>query len=241
MAEDRAQAAIEAPPPNPLAQLLEEALEEKRRFEQSSSLAWAQIVKLANSDQGGWREAGAKIFQSIDKDGNGKIDISELASGLQNFGINMSSAQLVHFRDDLDENGDGTVSLDEFKVALFVRLRSTYAEASSFDSDTVARSVEFAWNVVLDAAARSDPVEWRRMCEQMFVSFDTDHNGLLDADELAAGLASMGCHLSDEAAAAFRDECDEDLNGEISLSEFLMALKQRQVNDYVHGELCPCI
>ncbi|XP_025835394.1 calcium-binding mitochondrial carrier protein SCaMC-2-like [Agrilus planipennis] len=53
-----------------------------------------------------------KLFCKLDKDGNGKIDISDLSSALKEFGINLHYAETFIQRSDKTQSGD--VSLVDF-------------------------------------------------------------------------------------------------------------------------------
>ena len=59
------------------------------------------------------------IFQSIDKDGSGSIDPSELTK----LTGNMSQKKLDALMKKLDTDGDGQITLDEFR-ALFKEVNS---------------------------------------------------------------------------------------------------------------------
>ena len=52
------------------------------------------------------------IFQFIDKNGDGTLDLIELSDGLSDFGLTDAQNQTIFF--DLDANSDGQVSKQEF-------------------------------------------------------------------------------------------------------------------------------
>ena len=52
------------------------------------------------------------IFQSLDKNGDGTLDLIELYDGLSDFGLTDAQIQTIFF--DLDVNSDGQVSKEEF-------------------------------------------------------------------------------------------------------------------------------
>ncbi|KAG5982350.1 hypothetical protein E4U55_002016 [Claviceps digitariae] len=55
------------------------------------------------------------LFHTIDKDGNGKIDTTELQTAFRSAGLSVSSRRLSDFFRDLDGNNDGYVSFDEWR------------------------------------------------------------------------------------------------------------------------------
>ncbi|KAK2593976.1 hypothetical protein QQS21_008335 [Conoideocrella luteorostrata] len=55
------------------------------------------------------------LFHAIDKDGNGKLDATELQTAFRTAGLSVSSRRLEDFFHDLDRNNDGYVSFDEWR------------------------------------------------------------------------------------------------------------------------------
>ncbi|KAL7787120.1 mitochondrial carrier domain-containing protein [Trichoderma ceciliae] len=55
------------------------------------------------------------LFKSIDRDGNGKLDKSELQTAFKAAGLTVSSRRLNDFFSDMDLNNDGYVSFDEWR------------------------------------------------------------------------------------------------------------------------------
>ena len=54
------------------------------------------------------------MFQNIDQDESGSIEITELAEGLESLDIRLTRRELRVFCFDVDRNHDGTLSLGEF-------------------------------------------------------------------------------------------------------------------------------
>lgn len=55
------------------------------------------------------------MFQSIDKNGDGKLDKSELQAAFKQAGLLVSSRKLDQFFDQVDANNDGVVSFEEWR------------------------------------------------------------------------------------------------------------------------------
>jgi Ca2+-binding EF-hand superfamily protein len=56
-----------------------------------------------------------KLFQTIDKDSNGRLDKSELASAFQRAGVAVSNARLDRFFSYIDKDHDGSIDYDEWR------------------------------------------------------------------------------------------------------------------------------
>ena len=53
-------------------------------------------------------------FERVDRDGNGKIDVSEFGQMLDELGLGYSDAQVRAAFESVDVNGSGLVDYDEF-------------------------------------------------------------------------------------------------------------------------------
>lgn len=60
------------------------------------------------------------LFRSIDKDGNGKLDMAELQSAFRASGLTVSNRKLSEFFNDMDRNHDGFISFDEWRNFLLL-------------------------------------------------------------------------------------------------------------------------
>jgi hypothetical protein len=61
-------------------------------------------------------EAGRKVFQEIDKDGSGGLDARELKVLLTRLGRKATKKQISASQADMDTDGSGDISMDEFAV-----------------------------------------------------------------------------------------------------------------------------
>ena len=62
----------------------------------------------------------------IDDNRSRTLDREELANGLQEFGVSMSRTQANQLFDELDTDGSGLISFDEFLQALRVHRTSSF-------------------------------------------------------------------------------------------------------------------
>lgn len=55
-----------------------------------------------------------EAFQIFDSDGSGEIDVKELKEALENLGLDADNKAFQNLLDGIDQNGDGTIQLEEF-------------------------------------------------------------------------------------------------------------------------------
>lgn len=105
----------------------------------------AQAIKDAQ-EKAAQEDAGRKIFADMDKDGSGGLDARELKALLSSLGRKVTKKQVAASHAEMDLNGDGDISLDEFIVwwchldeeqrSLLVQARAK-SKAKAADSDDV--------------------------------------------------------------------------------------------------------
>jgi calcium-binding protein CML len=149
-------------------------------------------------------------FAAADADGNGELDIGELTVVLKALGVNMSVVQNALVRDAMDANGDGTISLSEFRAVFAAQKNS-------------AR--DMAWAVFLNFMHRHP--ETSDSVASVFLAADADGNGELDVGELATVLVGLGIELDALQLRLFRDDIDANGDGAISLAEFQSAIEAK--------------
>jgi len=69
-------------------------------------------------------EALRSMFEAVDTDGSGKVDVKELRTGLQQMGLKLSDQDLNCMIYEMDIDGDGLLSLQEFLPMAFDMLVS---------------------------------------------------------------------------------------------------------------------
>ena len=96
----------------------------------------------------------ARIFEKMDKDNSGGIDVEELTNGLSFLGLEMSDVQIRIFHEACDENGDGNISLDEFTSAVSAaQQKRLAAKANSREGKAEAKK-----------AAKALKSSWAKVC-----------------------------------------------------------------------------
>lgn len=57
-----------------------------------------------------------KAFQDFDQDGNGKIDLVEFRTLVENLGMKLDRAEAEQLFDSIDEDETGLIDFEEFEV-----------------------------------------------------------------------------------------------------------------------------
>ena len=80
----------------------------KRKKDPLAEEAWRALIHHIKADPS---RAGAikRIFEQMDTDGSGGLDILELMKGLTLLGLELTPEHVAAFAADLDENNDGQV------------------------------------------------------------------------------------------------------------------------------------
>ena len=134
------------------------------------------------------------------------------------FGVTLSDEELQAFRDDVDEDGNGEISMKEFAMAINQHLRISAAgpqhqDAADLDDGSggasgrgkgggwsgggaskTSAAADSVWGAVLERACR-DPRGWHAAVSDLFARFDGDGDGNLDVSELARGFRSIGVQV----------------------------------------------
>ena len=113
----------------------------------------SQVIKMLQDDPK--KAVGiARIFEKMDKDNSGGIDVEELTNGLSFLGLEMSDVQIRIFHEACDENGDGNISLDEFTSAVSAaQQKRLAAKANSREGKAEAKK-----------AAKALKSSWAKVC-----------------------------------------------------------------------------
>ena len=83
-------------------------------------IRWNLKNRERNGHETDMKEKAHQMFKIFDRDGSGSIKVSELVDGLQGLKHGLTTDDLVALAHELDENGDGEISLEEFEHILHV-------------------------------------------------------------------------------------------------------------------------
>ena len=176
------------------------------------------------------------IFALGDKDQSGGIDIQEFISLMLPSGpatiarLSQNFRSVANVKDSFkkfDADGDGQINRNELKNAMKLNdadLDIVFA-LGDLDGDGEISMGEFI--LIMSPAANNAVKRFRNCFKDIhdivagFCQFDSDGDGSITQQELAAGMRNMRMSFSNEETNAIFAAADTDTNGEINYSEFV--------------------
>ncbi|XP_039686199.1 probable calcium-binding protein CML27 [Medicago truncatula] len=133
-----------------------------------------------------------KIFSKFDKNGDGRISVSELEQMFSTFGSKTTSDEVKSMMKHIDQNGDGYIYLKEF--------------------------ADFHGNDAAAGAGKEEEIQ--EEIRDAFDLYDLDKDGLISVNELHIVLNKLGekCSLSD--CEIMISNVDADGDGNVNFEEF---------------------
>lgn len=140
----------------------------------------------------GWQSECKKVFDILDSDHSGSIDIKELAMGLRAMGLNPTEGEVRELMNAADVNHDGKLSYDEFS-----RL---FSECYSNSSTSREQVEQFFNSLDKDKSGTLDASELREaliggpepLTEEeintIIQDFDKNHDGKINLQEFLDGI-----------------------------------------------------
>jgi calmodulin len=144
------------------------------------------------------------VWNTIDQDGSGDMDASELQTVLTTMGNKMSEADVGRLARKLDRDHDGTISKTEF--------RKWWARQPAHAKEKMV-SIQYA-----DFVSTFDPLE--NALRRIFNDIDESNDGTLDAQEIWRLCRDMGAELDARELKEAMREMDGDGSGEVDFEEF---------------------
>ena len=138
-------------------------------------------------------------------DGNGDIEIAELESLLrsQKRKLRMTDDEITKLVKDTDQNGDGSVDIDEFLNMIEVE----NIKDRSQKCDIIHKAIIHRSGV-----------------RKAFERYDKDGSGLISREEFKLIVEhKYHCSMSPEQISDLMEQADKDRNGSIDYDEFLKA------------------
>lgn len=133
-----------------------------------------------------WREA----FDIFDKNKDGHISLRELDTVVRSMGLNPSMKDLRSFIKEVDQNRDGKIQFEDFKILM-----------SKF-------------------YVNNSPEEQQKDIEGAFKIFDKNGNGVIEKAELLRIATTLGEPLTEEEAEQMMKIADSNKDGLIDYKEF---------------------
>ena len=163
------------------------ALEIQRRFRERKSGKKPDLVGLSEEQLSEFREA----FALFDKDGDLTISAEELGTVMRSLGQKPTPIEVQQMIDDVDENGDGTIDFEEFKVLMQMQMTDTdntenLTSAFKVFDDDGSGSISRA-ELHKAMTTLGDPLTDAEV-EEMIHAADMDGDGNINYSEFVNGL-----------------------------------------------------
>eukprot|EP01048_Picozoa_sp_COSAG05_P019831 COSAG05_NODE_3212_length_2239_cov_11.088537_2_plen_617_part_01 len=154
-------------------------------------------------------------FKARDASGTGEIPVDQWRAILEKYDINMTDDQFKTIVGQMDVDGDGTITYQEF-LAFFKR----DLDASTVLKKITGVSIKTAKNMIrmnIENKLPSGPAPLRRCWKY----FDTDGSGNIDIDEMRnALLVKANLVFDEQILQKLMREWDDDGTGEIDYRKF---------------------
>lgn len=161
--------------------------------------------QLSEEQQKQVREA----FNIFDKNKDGTISREELGRVMRQLGLNPSETQVLDIINSADVDKNGVIDIDEF-ISLMPALTGGADLLFNNTPQPAAYSTE------KKGKTADEEEELRRA----FLSFDTNGDGSISAEELQIAMKSVGENLTRDEISAIIHEVDNDGDGKIDYIEF---------------------
>lgn len=161
-----------------------------------------------------------EVFQQIDSDGNGKLDLEELTKVLESVGAKKKDIHNIFNAANLEKK-DG-ISFEEFRSVVLSNEPSELKDRQHYQKAfrTIMRK-----QLELQQKGKMT-LSWRAAARRLFASMDLDHNGTLDCYELRTLLRKLGVEEKDISFLVASVDLNKD--GSISFDEFSKVIFRAQ-------------
>lgn len=148
------------------------------------------------------------VFEQIDEDGDGLIEVEELMKVLQGSRIKPKDIQEIFDAINLDH--DNGISLEEFRSVMKNELPAEFYQKRF--RHMVAKELQ------AENKGNMSEESFRAAVRRLFNSMDLDHNGSLDCHELRLLLRKLG--VDEEEISLLVASVDIDKDGSLTFDEF---------------------
>ena len=170
---------------------------------------------------------GAAVFATVDDDGSGELDQSELKEILNNQGVYLTDEKLGQVFKQVDKDGGGTIDVDEFTHwlrsddILAAQLRARLDVGASKDQrQKISKDLPLVDQIKLKLRAMQPDNDWNNL----FAYYDMDGNGTIDDGEFAIiirrDLGMKQAAISDDEIKTVFADVDDGGSGDVDAEEF---------------------
>mmetsp|Transcript_18575 Transcript_18575/g.37965 ORF Transcript_18575/g.37965 Transcript_18575/m.37965 type:complete len:720 (+) Transcript_18575:528-2687(+) len=179
-----------------------------------------ELARITKSSSGPPRFRA--IFEEIDDNGNGTIELREFTRGLETMGFDLSKRETKAVFAKFDEDDNGTIDFEEF--AYFMTGEDEDEDASDDGDDSEQDSDD-----ELDELVQTVRKEFKRITKssrgpprvrQVFEEIDTNGDGQLSKREFRDALDELGFRFSERQVKDLMFKVDSDGNGKCDYEEF---------------------
>lgn len=182
------------------------------------------------------RHSALTVFKEMDLNGDHLLSRDEINTGLRKLKVSLLPSELDGIIKLFDEDDNGGVDYREFSALLARYARLIAPLPSHVRADAIRTANDMHWietvlsrihtpklRTTLDRLSREIYGSTRSM-HSFFVQFDLNGDGVLNAEEMHAGLTKMAGALQLSEVEALMCAFDADGNGEIDYKEFCSML-----------------
>ena len=183
----------------------------------SSQSTWARMI-ARKERQEKEREWLQDLFDHIDEDGNGTLDLEELGQMTADLGLSLTTMELSQAMADMDRDNNGDVDFDEF-FTWYVEACATSGQGLATEIQRgLQRSemLQIARNAMF-AAMDGKSMDHLRI---LFDRLDEDGSRSIEVDEFSFLVDGLRLNMSTEEIKMAVSEMDEKNSGDIDFEEF---------------------
>jgi len=177
-------------------------------------------------------KAMAHMFDKIDSNKDGKLDLPEFTQGVKDMGLEWSDAEIKACLEKIDADGNGTIERNEFNTCFYAacmrnpdlpideivkasltQMMNKGQLSAQFTAKFDKLNLKKAETKVTMFAMQDDALA---LVEAKFMDIDKNLDGVIDQKELGDVLTKLGMKMNEKELAAIFKKIDKSGNGKIN-------------------------